>query len=87
MLERLDRFFAANELANRGWADYRYGDPHYLAARFVVWLASQERGAGGLDFLGVGVGECWAHYTYRLACTSEARPRVTHGKWKEEQIG
>jgi hypothetical protein len=61
VLPDLDVFFARIMLDTR---DHRFGDPSYLAAKFVVWQADQSRniatkwgGKAGemLDFLGVGI--------------------------------
>jgi hypothetical protein len=66
-------------------SDHRYGDPSYLAAKFVVWMALKEsnstrfvRGkAKGhperpLDFLGVGIiPSTWTQeYAYYVLCTA-----------------
>lgn len=49
----LARFFADVEAQT---ADTRFGDPSYLAAKFVVWQADRQHdSANALDFLGVGV--------------------------------
>jgi len=55
MRETLRGFFEAVE---RDTGDHRYGDPTYLAAKFVVWVATQYprwTAEAPLDFLGVGV--------------------------------
>jgi hypothetical protein len=78
VLPDLDRFFADVEKQCGG--DTRFGDPTYLAAKFVVWQAAEnaryyphvayEEG-GPLAFLGVGVTTNDAgdgEYIYTVEC-------------------
>jgi len=85
------RFFAAVEAQA---ADTRYGDPSYLAARWVVFLAGEYAKKGGpLDFISVGVlladpGDI--DYRYVVECNERdslsERPRVrvqtVTGEWE-----
>jgi len=82
VLPDLDRFFS--EVENQT-TDTRFGDPSYLAAKFVVWQAGERAyPAKPLAFLGVGVvladpGDI--EYRYHLECSyDDARPVVTHEK-------
>lgn len=60
--------------------DTRFDDPSYLAAKFVVWQASQYATNGKpLDFLSVGVyledpGDI--QYRYLVACDNRDVPEV-----------
>lgn len=79
----LGRFFDAVKAQT---SDTRFGDPCFLAARFVVWQADQHKRSSvavdlgaPLDFLGVGVlmedpGDI--EYTYNLTCGSSSLPPV-----------
>ena len=65
--------------------DTRYGDPAFLAAKFLVWVAGQYANdpRKPLEFLSVGImtkdaGD--AAYVYTVDCTSQQRPPVT---WTE----
>ena len=55
--------------------DTRFGDPEYLAAKFVVWQAKQySRDSHFLDFLSVGIsmelhGDI--EYLYHVHCNSD----------------
>ncbi len=84
VLADLQRFFAEVE---RQTNDNRYGDPSYLAAKFVVWQAEEYatdwegNKKQPLDFLGVGV--CTRNpgdieYIYTVKCKEGGlRPEVT----------
>lgn len=84
MVADLATFFDAVEKQCGG--DTRFGDPSYLAAKFVVWQAGRyaREPSSPLAFLGVGIlgaGEVTgdAEYVYDVACNdSDARPVVTH---------
>lgn len=61
--------------------DTRFGDPTYLAAKFVVWQAAQytHKGNPPLSFLSVGVylsDPCDIQYRYLVDCDSGDRPKV-----------
>jgi hypothetical protein len=81
VLPDLEKFFGAVEDQT---SDTRFGDPEYLAAKFVVWEATKDyeyRSGARLDFLGVGVvtqdaGD--AAYIYTVKCAGPGRPQVTH---------
>ena len=85
MLGDLQRFFDAVEEQT---TDRRFGDPSYLAAKFIVWQANEYRAAGGiLDFLSVGttlVDPGDISYRYHVWCNG-ARPDVTWEKARREQ--
>ena len=72
MKRTLERFFEAVEDT---WPDSRYGDPSYLAARFVRFLSLDSD-----DGLGVGITRedpADIEYRYVLECTDDSvRPRV-----------
>lgn len=67
----LARFFKA---VQEQTDDPRFGDPSYLAAKFVVWQANEHRRGASLtplDFLGVGIlmedpGDI--AYSYNVIC-------------------
>lgn len=78
----LGRFFADVEAQTK---DTRFGDPEYLAAKYLVWQALQN-GDGPekpMDFTGLGVslndhGDI--EFVYTVDCStldSKARPTVT----------
>jgi len=90
VLPDLDRFFAEVE---KQTDDTRFGDPTYLAAKFVVWQAGEmaelqakyrypEPGeVRPLDFLSVGVQVTDPDdiaYVYDVECSSGNRPVVTY---------
>ena len=84
MTALFEEFFAAVESQT---LDTRYGDPTYLAAKFLVFLAAHYRkeNGGELAFLSVGIvqpganhGQC---YDYTLICHGDGRPLV---KQKED---
>jgi len=71
--------------------DTRFGDPSYLAAKFVVWQAKEyaKNSDRPLAFLGVGIsmedpGDI--EYRYRLDCSTCERPsvKVQRAQNKEE---
>ena len=70
-LPELQRFFHAVRSQCR---DARFGDPSYLAAKFIVWYAEQQtldRGLETLNFLGIGpmVGDAGdSEYIYEINC-------------------
>jgi hypothetical protein len=81
MLNDFDRFFAAVKEQCNG--DTRFNDATYLAAKYVVWLASPDADRP-LCFSGVGVvtkasdiGD--AEYDYVLDCSGPL-PTVTYRK-------
>ena len=66
----------------------RFDDPFYLAAKWVVFLAENDRAGGSgrytddpLDFLGVGIMspgvDAWEDYVYTVKCANDAYPLVT----------
>lgn len=77
-----DRFYAAVEAETN---DHRYGDPSYLAAKFVVFVAREGSSSGpqgNLNFLGVGIvqpGKSDFTYAYEVQTISGGvnRPPVT----------
>ena len=85
-LPELQEFFDA---VKQGTNDNRFGDPSYLAAKFIVWY-SLARSSGEphkpLDFLGVGpvvedAGD--AEYIYKVDCSKRCAngfPVVTYDK-------
>lgn len=72
----LGRFFKE---VQRHTDDTRFNDASYLAAKFVVWQATEYKGNGALDFLGIGVvledPEDIA-FRYLVACDSSDTPSV-----------
>lgn len=80
MLHTLATFFAAVQAQTKDW---RFNDPSYLAAKYVVWQANEYQKGQPLDFLGVGVvltdpGDI--EYRYTVDCSRlDARgyPTVT----------
>ena len=69
----LDRFFVAVQEQTPG--DTRFGDPGYLAAKFVVWQAGENSAAdrsplGPLAFTGVGIAieDLDVSHVYRILC-------------------
>lgn len=86
VLPDLDRFFAEVEKQTK---DTRFGDPSYLAAKFVVWQAGEYAKAWHfdgeeiqpLDFLSLGImsrdaGD--AEYIYTVSCNGPGRPEVSY---------
>lgn len=80
----LKRFFEDVEVQTK---DRRFGDPSYLAAKFVVWQASQyATPCKPLEFLSVGVAMKDAgdgEYIYTVDCSElgpDGRPSVTWTK-------
>lgn len=80
----LERFFAEVESQTN---DTRFGDPCYLAAKYVVWQAGENaRGSKPLDFLSVGImmqDPFDIEYRYHINCSGAprtGRPEVT---WEE----
>lgn len=73
--EQLGAFFDAEEsrldVLSGGRYVNRFDDPEYLAARFVVHVAS----AGG-DGVGVVVPNVRDETNYRVLCTQRTRPQV-----------
>lgn len=92
VLPDLDRFFTAVEEQTDG--DTRFGDPAYLAAKFVVWQAAENAWdydwskadgprvkAPPLKFLSVGIVSRDAgdgEFVYTLTCSGNGRPAVTY---------
>lgn len=88
VLPDLEKFFTEVERQVPG--DTRFGDPAYLAAKFVVWQAwefakiYQDAGLGAnapLDFLSVGIMSEDAgdgEYVYTVICNNDRRPEVTY---------
>jgi hypothetical protein len=84
---RLKEFFAELESQT---SDRRYGDPEYLAAKFVVWVAGQyaRDPAKPLEFLSVGVclrDHADIEFVYTVECGTrgaDSRPVVT---WKSSR--
>lgn len=70
VLPDLEKFFSEVEAQT---SDTRFNDPSYLAAKFVVWQASQySLSEKPLAFLGIGVTQQDAEdgeYTYKVDCT------------------
>lgn len=80
VLASLERFFKAVKTQTH---DTRFGDPEYLAAKFVVWQSGEWVGSGGpLDFLSVGVANGLhgdEDYEYRVICdTRERTPTIQY---------
>jgi hypothetical protein len=89
VLPDLEKFFAAVEEQTK---DTRFGDPSYLAAKFIVWQASrllrgydsatgEPRPSQPLDFIGVAPvlhdpGDI--EFRYHVLCTGSERPKVQH---------
>ena len=87
VLADLDTFFAAVEAQT---TDTRFGDPSYLAAKFVVWQAEQntkytpifaKTDPAPLNFLSLGIitrdpGDI--EHTYFVDCDTNGRPTVRH---------
>lgn len=92
VLADLGRFFAAVEEQTAATGDTRFDDPEYLAARFVVWQASQNACPDGpLSFISVGVtctdaGD--AAYIYRVVSGGDRamRPAVEYRKASEKRF-
>jgi hypothetical protein len=87
VLPDLEKFFDAVEAQVPN--DTRFGDPEYLAAKFVVWqawenagiLASDPLQVAPLAFLSVGVTTEDAgdgEYVYTVTCHGDGRPKVTY---------
>jgi hypothetical protein len=80
VLPGLEEFFGA---VRSQTSDTRFGDPEYLAAKFVVWQAAQYAAdpAKPLAFTGVGIATKDAgdgEYVYELDCASGDQPSVAH---------
>jgi len=89
-------------LVNEGSPDPRWTDAPYLAARLLVWAASDSRilGAHDLDFLSVGIvnSDEWGDYLGRIVTPERGsddwpRPSLLAGPvgageddWREVQI-
>lgn len=75
----LERFFTDVQAQTK---DTRFGDPSYLAAKFVVWQAGEytkEDGKKPLDFLSVGVvseDPSDIEYRYLVKCNGDKKPKV-----------
>jgi hypothetical protein len=87
VLADLDRFFSEVEeqCEGKGYSGTRFGDAAYLAAKYVVWQANENRnGRATLDFLSVGIlnrdpGDI--EFTYFVNCgkrDNRGRPEVRH---------
>ena len=95
VLGDMERFFA--DVAKLD--DTCFGDPEYLASKFVVWQAAEyARGDSPLNFLSVGIsfrdhGDI--EYVYEVVCdrgwSSTEPPRVRwhacDGNWHEWSVG
>lgn len=90
----IERFYEAVEEQT---TDSRYGDPSYLAAKFLVWRAHEYttgpyRKGTLLDFLSVGIfptgkepGDVECILT--LACETKGRPSVGVGRsWEHAHV-
>ena len=76
----LERFFAACTELEGTYSGPRFGDPTYLAAKWIVWDSqiNRDRWRASLDFLGIGVvltdpGDI--EYRYHVRCVAP-RPTV-----------
>ncbi len=84
VIASLDRFFKDVEAQTGG--DTRFGDPTYLAAKFLVWQANEYRNGALLDFLSVAPmlrDPDDIEYRYNVRCSPQwnaGRPSVT---WDE----
>ncbi len=89
MASLLSEFFSAASLVY----DRRFDDPTYLAAKFVVWFATEKSHCGGspLNFVGIGVYMTIpedVRYVYKLDCDSDRkRPGVTAYESKNGKVG
>jgi hypothetical protein len=80
VLADLEKFFDAVEAQTN---DSRFDHPTYLAAKFVVWQASQNCRTPDkpLNFISLGIVNNDAEdgqYTYTVHCDDYGRPTVTY---------
>lgn len=79
VVAELDRFFDWNEKQfGEGIGGLRYNDPEYLAARFVVFLATVEMEPWSGLSIGISQEDHGdIEYRYVVDCASSNRPNVT----------
>lgn len=74
--------------------DNRFSDAEYLAAKYLVWQASEyNHGSNPLDFLSVSPciedhGDI--EYLYKVVCENRERPKIfvhLKGEWREIESG
>lgn len=79
VIAELDRFFGWNEEQFKGMGGFRYSDPEYLAARFIVFLATVE---ALQPWNGLSIAICDGDhgdvaFIYTVTCKTSQRPDVS----------